>query len=262
MKIASHLIGTVIAYDNQGGNKKKSLNPKPGRVQGSLYNFQKRQVQNACEWIRTHSLNRPMFFVATTNYAWGDSIFFPKVAQFVHTLKNGYGLNNYVWVRELNKRGAPHYHFVCDMPFIENPVQLSLYWSGLFGGDAKNSVRLGSKPDKRNRRTYYLENRSHSYYLSKYLSKKFGEKQKVKIRFKKFGISKQAGELSKPKIFESNYFFQEQSGTVMNAKGEQVPRPSICIGRKFTLDDGTEFNPHNYTWKQIEKHTVYFGRLK
>lgn len=235
------------------------LNPGRARVQGSLFSFQKRQVANAVEWIRTNSKNKPLIFVATTSHKWGNTIFTPRISAFVHNLKNGYGVRNFVWVREYNGHGAPHYHFVCDAPFL-NAKKLSWYWSKSFGFPNFNSVRLGSKPDKNGRRKYHVESKRMAFYLSKYLGKSMPAKSKMKGR--KFQISQEAGAKSKPIKYEVHYHFTDNGGKTVFAQGKMVPAPVYAIGRTYESETGKIFLKENYQWKKAKDHNVWFGREK
>lgn len=200
--------------------------------------------------------------MATTSHNWGKEIYKPHIATFVHNLKETYGCSRYVWVRELNSHGAPHYHFVCDIDRIDDPVKLSRYWSGLFGREANNSIRLGSKPNKEGRRLYYLENRRHCFYLAKYLGKSFApslDLGAVRLVGRKFGMSQEVSRQSVPQKFEARLHFQTFSDTVLSASGQQVTRPAVCVGRTFENSNGEIFNHHHYLWKQHPIHNVFFG---
>lgn len=272
MVITKHLCGVAIAFQPNGGAKRLTQRlDGEGRIQGSLINYQKRQVADAVEYIRKNSKHKAMIFVCTTSPNWGHEIFNPKISTFTNNLRMTYGCRHYVWVREFNQIGSPHYHFVADIPFIKSPVGLSLYWSGLFGYHSTNSVRLGSKPDHNGNRKYYVSSKKMAFYLSKYLGKGL-DKMEGKI-FKNswlsagipgrgFAISEEAGMMSKPIRFEQQFSFHQPDDMVMNARGQMVQRPAIVTGRTFENELGEYFNPHQYTWKQSKMHQVFFGREK
>jgi len=155
--------------------------------------------------MRLNATHKPIIFVATspgfTNHANENKI----ISQFTHNIRNGYACANYVWVREFTKAGFPHFHFVADMPDFDC-VSLSRYWSALFGSEAANSIRLGTKP-KNGKRQYYLKGKRMSWYLTKYLGKSIGKPETTALNFKKqfrtFAVSQELAKLSAPKIYES-----------------------------------------------------------
>ena len=218
MIIKSHLCGIAVAFDRYEKNEepedlalkklRQSLQngEKVNRPQGSLYSWQKRKIADACEYMRIKPVHKPIIFVATspgfTDLANESSL----IKSFTQNLRNGYYCKNYVWVREFTGAGFPHFHFVADMPNFD-AVKLSLYWSGLFGSDAKNSIRVGSKPDKNGKRTYYLTGKRHAWYLSKYLSKSIGNCEhgalEGKRSFRKFAVSRELAKLSQPTEFKA-----------------------------------------------------------
>lgn len=264
MNIAEHLCGVAIAYNEHGGKKNKIVFPK-GRPQGSLINYQRRQLANACEWIRKNAEYQPRIFVCTTNINWGADIYTPNISSFTHNLRNGYGCKNYVWVREFNRHGAPHYHFIADMDRINDPVAMSLYWSGLFGYHTNNCVRLGTKP-KNGRRDYILNSSKMAFYMSSYLGKDMRANifknswHSAKMPGRKFGISQVAAKKSMPQKFTANYHFAEQNYQVMTASGKYVQAPSVCIGITHENEFGTVFNKQDYKWKKAKEHMVWIGR--
>lgn len=305
MIVAEHLCGIAIAYP---GGKKVSLKngnqgdddvPPPvipaggvfsDRPQGSLINYQKRQIANAVHWIANFPFHKrdkfglgPMVFVCTTSPNWGCGIFEPKISKFVHTLRNGYGAKNFVWVREFTESGCPHYHFVIDIPAIKSPVGLSRYWSGLFGAVSVNAVRLGSKPDKRGKRTFRITKGKAARmagYISEYLKKQMagGPEYEAAVRLyrsmggggdllkssltipgRKFAISNEAARFSAPVIYRPEYEYVTTGEMVMNAAGQMVERPAAA---RYQLVNqvGETFNKSNYTWKQVKDYPVYFGK--
>ena len=281
MKIYQHLCGSVIAVDGgkvslkNGDRQLYTLNPdspqsgffdtpEKDNTQGSLINWQKRKVANACEYLRLHHVHKPLIFVCTTSPNWNLSEI--PISKLVHNLRNGYGMEQFVWVRERAKNGAPHFHFVGDCPHID-AVKLSLYWSGLFGQESKNSVRLGSKPHpKTGRRLYYLSSRLHAWYIGKYLGKGFKDHQQplnlsIREKLPRFKVSKELAALSVPNVFESTWHAQPgKKVTALTSSGYreiELPQPAE---RRFLDKLGNEFNPHQYQWKRHKIFTVYFGR--
>lgn len=237
--IKDHLCGVAIAYQPHT-HKINEVNERPGRPQGSLYSQQKRKIADACEWLRVNSTYKPLIFVATspgfTNHASESGI----IKTFTHNLRNGYDCKNYVWVREFTQAGFPHFHFVADMPDI-NPVDLSLYWSGLFGADAKNSIRLGTAPNAQGKRQFYLKGKRMSWYMTKYLGKSIGHEEEGAIdrrRFRSFAISQALGKASAPLLFGEEIIRSEWGGlhqrqfTLNNEQAEaywekEIPAPTF-----------------------------------
>lgn len=301
MIIKSHLCGTAIAFSERGkglknGNEGEQVQrrfPVPAVSlddnQGSLVNFQKRKIQDAIFWMATFSRFQksrktgkgPLVFVCTTSPEWGPEIYTPKISTFVHNLRNGYGCENYLWVREFTEKGFPHYHFVADVRDIKSPVGLSRFWSGLFGAHANNSVRLGSKPNKDGKRTFRITpgkaGRMASY-LSRYLSKQVANDKEYKAAYdlyskmtgvpqaklpgRRFAISQEVARNSLPETFRVNFNFSESAGMVMSATGQMVPAPVICTGTYAENHLGETFDKNLYTWKKSKEWPVWFGNLK
>lgn len=281
MIISEHLCGIAIAYSGAQVGLKNGMDRQivppllgaggvTGRPQGSLVGFQKRQVQNAVHYLSSFSHHKskygkgPLVFVCTTSPNWGQEIYNPKISKFTHNLRNGYGCSGYVWVREFTGKGYPHYHFCCDMPDIDDPRQLSVYWASLFGADGCNSVRLGSKPDKHGKRVFRVNPKSagnYAYYLGKYLGKSLAHNDLFDMKGRRFGISPDVAKASKPIQYNVQYHFTEPGPPVMTAAGTIVPGPVHCIGQTYSDDAGRYFDKHQYTWKKAKaEYPVYFGR--
>lgn len=216
MIIKSHLCGVAVAYDkweaqaDEGKQAAFLMNEslKNGRPQGSLYSQQKYKIANACEWMRLNATHKPLIFVATSPGYTDQANESQLIQKFTHNIRNGYACKNYVWVREFTERGYPHFHFVADMPDF-NAVNLSLYWSGLFGSQARNSIRLGTSPDKFGKRQYYLNRKQMAWYMTKYISKSIGNCEKGAVKgsrsFRTFAVSQQLAKASEPQLFNGKY---------------------------------------------------------
>jgi len=229
--LKSHLCGIAVAYNTEedypgdkGGRRSPFINEslKNGRPQGSLYSQQKRKIADACEYMRLNAKHKPIIFVATspgfTNHANEKQI----ISKLTHNLRNGYDCNNYVWVREFTQAGFPHFHFVADMPDFDC-VDLSRYWSGLFGVNASNSIRLGTAP-KNGKRQFYLKGKRMSWYLTKYLGKSIGAAElgalKFKREFRTFAVSQELAKASQPQFFQSmdRTFVEKSKGQTIKKK--------------------------------------------
>lgn len=266
MNLKIHLSGVAIAYE-PGGTRKgsPSLFPKiPSRANGSLYNRQKRKIADATEWLRLHQKkdNKAMIFCLTSP-GFVSMANTPRfISRFVDNMKTNYGMRDYVWVRELTKRGFPHFHFIahwnnpqwffdcseCGAPMVDKECtacycklsrinQLSVYWSSLFGSDSINSIRLGSYHPKTKKRSYFVSHPKQCHYLTKYIGKNIGESMdylaeagfpcvKYKKTVRSFGMSTDVAMFSEPQLFSSQYF-QTSERTVMRADGSYVTIPSM-----------------------------------
>lgn len=230
MILKSHLCGVAVTFDrfdaddirepetygSQTVNQYNLESLKNGRPQGSLYSQQKRKIADACEYMRLNAVHKPLIFVATSPGYTDQASEGKLIQKFTHNLRNGYDCKNYVWVREFTQAGFPHFHFVADMPNV-SPIALSLYWSGLFGSDAVNSIRLGTNY-KNGKRTYYLTSKQQAWYLTKYLGKAIGNCEqgavKGKRSFRTFAVSQSLSKLSAPTEFKGR---MERSGKVFQA---------------------------------------------
>lgn len=255
MRVKVHITGYACAYEQSEG-KKRTQTPdrvQTGRYQGSLYNQQKHAIADAVEWIRQNSHFKPRIFVATTP----GFVDHPKegslIKKLVSNLKNGYGMGQYVWVREFTEAGYPHWHFVADIDKFD-PVALSLYWSGLFGSDARNSIRCGTKPDKKGKRRFWISGKRMCWYLTKYIGKSIAEAEKGSRRtFRTFAISEEARRESQPLIYESAI---TELWTGLHQRTFFLRENQIEPGRPGTV------NPHNYRWKWTGHGQTYTGFVK
>lgn len=208
-------------------------------------------IADAVEWIRTHCKFKPRIFVATTP----GFLEHAKEGKFVHrlvdNLKHGYGMGNYVWVREFTKMGFPHWHFVADIDQFD-PVKLSLSWSKYFGSDSKASIRVGSKKDKEGKRSYWIKSQRKCWYLTKYLGKSVGAKEEKK-KFRTFAISQEARRESEPLVFEANVH-HTYSNTLRRTFTLEADNPNFGVeGVPHTFD------PHSYGWKWTGYGQTYSG---
>ena len=212
--------------------------------------------------MRLFGEHKPLIFVATSPGFTTIANEQPLISKLTHNLRNGYGVKNFVWVREATKKGFPHFHFVVDSQFID-AKKLSVYWSSLFDSNANNSIRLGTKPDKNGKRHYYIHNSKMSFYMCKYFGKGLGEKSPLdaglKVRKPRaFHVSNQLAKNSAPKIFgeEISLLFTglHQREFVMSndqceeyyERGEQPPK----------------LNPYAFNWEWTGHGQTYIGRPK
>ena len=257
MRVKVHVTGYAVAYeDRQQIPRDPGREPMKGRYQGSLFNQQKHQITDAVEWIRQNSKFKPRIFVATTPGFVDHPAEGRFIQKLVHNLKNGYGMENYVWVRELTKHGYPHWHFVADIDKFD-VVRLSRWWSGLFGSTAGNSIRLGTRPNKRGKRRYWVATSRSAWYLSKYLGKSLGDcekpRQGERKTFRQFGISQEAGERSRPLVYVDRVT-KLYSG--LHHREFQLRDEDLEPGLPTTVD------PYQFDWKWTGHGQTYTGFLK
>jgi hypothetical protein len=264
VKIKVHLTGFACAYEHDGITRKRDEGREPikGRDQGSLYNQQKHAVADAVEWIRCNSKYKPRIFVATTPGFCDLAKEGKFISDFVHNLRNGYGCEHYVWVREYTKKGFPHFHFVADVDEFD-PVKMSLAWSSYFGSEAKNSIRLGTAPDKKTgRRKFWIENRRMAWYMTKYIGKALGDFEKIKgvRRPRAFAISQRAGKLSRPAVYDS--FLAENFGGFRDRKFELSADHIDLIGDEPEHLPPLHINPRHFSWRWTGHGQTFIGFQK
>lgn len=263
------------------------------RPNGSLYSRQKRQIADACEWLRLTQKpdKRALVFVLTSPgfTSLANQPYF--LSGWIDNMKKNYGLGDYVWVRELTKRGYPHFHFVAhwhpakwfldlqqDAPGHEqyrNVSVISRYWSGLFGSDALNSFRIGTYKGKK-RTGYYLTTEKHAWYLTKYLGKSINDKHSsylaeagypatsYKKAVRSFGMSENVALLSQPDLFESQNLFVSHQASVQTTRGVEQHEIKRFDERVFIGQSGqlSEQDLQRYDWKWTGHGETFLGFRK
>lgn len=192
------------------------------------------------------------------------------------------GVVNYVWVREYQSTGRPHYHFVADAPRLD-VIHLSHYWNSLFDGavDRGNSIRLGTAPPDRK---MFVDSPTMARYLTKYMGKGFGKNEPDSQRqLHTFGHSQECWQKSRPVTYEATYIEQKETrydvfGKFNDTKyriGDAV-QVITDIQRSFTLcensanelvevygnvpDEYKVFDDTQYSWICPNPlHRVYYG---
>lgn len=259
MRVKVHRTGFAVAYEaNTPKKRDPEREPLKGRYQGSLFNQQKHAIADAVDWIRENSKYKPRIFVATTPGFIDHAKEGSYISKLVHNLRNGYGMENFVWVREFTARGYPHYHFVADVDNFDR-VRLSSYWSGLFGSDARNSIRCGTAPDKAGRRRFWVTSQRMSWYLTKYLGKSIGECEKGAINgvgrrnFRTFQISQEARKASEPLVYHSR---TAQLFNGLHQRTFFLNDDQIEEGVPFTVE------PLSFKWRWTGHGQTYVGIRK
>jgi len=259
MRVKVHRTGFAVAYEaNIPKMRDPDREPLAGRYQGSLFNQQKHAIANAVDWIRENSKYKPRIFVATTPGFLDHAKEGAYISKLVHNLRNGYGMENFVWVREFTSRGYPHYHFVADIDNFDR-VRLSSYWSGLFGSDARNSIRCGTAPDKTGRRRFWVTSPRMSWYLTKYLGKAIGECEKGAINavgrrsFRTFAISPVARKASEPLVYHAQTQLLYNG---LHQRSFMLNDDQIDEGVPLTVD------PLRFKWRWTGHGQTHVGILK
>lgn len=256
MIIKAHLCGVAIAYEPHTFSVSQDK-PKTGRIQGSRYGQQKRKIADACEWIRLNG--KALIFVVTAPGYTAASDERHLIQRFTHNLRNGYGVKDYVWVRELTKKGFPHYHFVVNASKLP-AVQLSLYWSSLFGSTAKNSIRFGSKPNRHGKRIFFIRSSKQAWYLCKYIGKNLGDDdgEEQQRRVRSFHVSRDLAISSAPILYGEE---------IIHSQFTHLHSRKFVIANDHELyyEQGRappEFNPHSVAWRWTGHGQTYIGRPK
>lgn len=286
MKVKLHLSGVAIAYEPRGGTTKDRsplLTPLPSRPNGSLYNRQKRRIADATEWLRLHQRpDRKAMIFCLTSPGYIDTANSPRfISRFVDNMKANYGMENYVWVRELTKLGYPHFHFIAHWNnpkwfFEDNRLaRITKYWSGQFKSDSTNSVRFGSYHPKTKKRQWFVTHPKQCHYLSKYIGKNLGEEffqmdgeanciiqPAYKNKTRSFGMSEDLGMLSEPQLFDYQTYENGNTRKVMLADGSYFDfneRSDCYIGESGQLDKSQLLA---YNWKWTGHGQTFIGYKK
>lgn len=89
----------------------------------------------------------------------------PLLNKFLTNLRINYGLENYIWTRENQKNGRPHYHILADLPYI--PIQkINSIWCKIIDSYSGNAVRL-----PKHSRAIVNDLEKSVKYISKYITK-------------------------------------------------------------------------------------------
>jgi len=189
-----NLCGIIVLWQDYSlfpkNSEKKSniLYPESNSRNGR----QKRQIANSVEWIRLNAKNKPLVFTLTVPVISDYTTQNTNVSKYFENFTKNYHCNNYVWVREYQPSGRPHYHVVADVPFF-NIYKVNSYWSNLWDSTAPNSVRL----NRRHNRFVERDSKRLCWYLCKYLGKSLADHEKG-LRIRKFAVSKEANQNSQP----------------------------------------------------------------
>ena len=223
-----NLNGTVIQYrdvrefpSGSGTSGIKFENSNNSRI-----NRQKRAIANATAYLQKNARYKPLVFVLTAPSDCDYKEQSSKISKFFNNLRKPHNWDhgfytgekgkkkfiktgtvkakceNYLWVREYQSSGRPHWHCIADLPWLSVQDYLQPYWSKLWGvPENNNSVRL-HQVGKR-----FITDSRFSQYLVKYFNKNFSkEKTEHHVKYtdlekdasRKFAISSELQQLSKP----------------------------------------------------------------
>lgn len=244
-----------------------------GRDQGSHYSQQKKRIADAVALLQKEARPdcKPLIFVATSP-GFLDRANEPKfISKLVNNLSKGYGMQRYIWVREFTGNGFPHFHFVAMIPFKKrghhtiwngkfrervpfDPVQLSVYWSGLFGQSDKNSIRVGSKPNKRGCKMLYLSNSPRkAWYLAKYIGKALSDDEKRTAgKLRAFSMDEKTSIEVEPQLFTAKQVTRSREVVVMGKKKLETITVELETGEIiFESENGDLISPHGINWRDV-----------
>lgn len=188
--------GLVIQYTDYRELPSASVKREREKISSSRINKQKRIIENACYTLCNDSEHAVPVLVATCPVGADREEGNGRWSEFLRTYSRSTRkkrIENYVWVREYQKNDRPHWHFCAEMPYISY-LEMSKYWSGLWGSTARNSIR--KPPELRN---HFLRDKEASRYLTKYFVKEHGRQEKIEGRKTKcFGMNAELRDKSEP----------------------------------------------------------------
>lgn len=88
---------------------------KTFRITKNVY----RKIAGAAKELFLTKKNKITFWTITSPEVVEHKIFNNIISDFLENLRKNYGLNGYIGVSEYQERGAIHYHFLFDCPFID-----------------------------------------------------------------------------------------------------------------------------------------------
>lgn len=134
-----------------------------------------RDARNKCRRLAIANFNEESIFMTLTfadnmsDVSYADNEF----KKFNKRLKDRYGSYDYIAVREFQKRGAVHYHIVCNVPFnwhdkkqlqaLEREIGENVWKHGFVDIQRMNNTKRGQNVD------------NVGAYLTKYMSKEFDD---------------------------------------------------------------------------------------
>lgn len=105
----------------------------------------------------------------------------PLLNKFLTGFRSVYGLNAYIWTRENQKNGKPHFHLLADFPYT--PISnINNLWCKAIGQYSPNAVRLPPK-----HKGIVSDIKATTLYMAKYMSKTV--KEEIRYPERCYGIS-------------------------------------------------------------------------
>jgi hypothetical protein len=164
-----------ITYSNGIGNSKIGEMSKNGKINAKKKKYcidstSYREIVSAAIKLVRNKKNEVIFLTYTFQFSESEIVHQTIFKNHLKNFSTNYGLEQYIWTKERQKRGAIHFHLLADFPFMPiNDINssfnssISNYNSNL--PISNNSVRLPK--DKS-----IVENvGSAARYLAKYISK-------------------------------------------------------------------------------------------
>lgn len=155
-----------------------SENLKKRERKDRIYKPDRKKIRSASIDLFKRKKGRCLLFITFTFAGVPDEKECAKVwEQVLHSLRETYNVDSYVWVKEFQKRGVIHYHILLNKTYI--PIK-KLQWT--FNRicvhnklrTSNCSVQLGRRP-----RVYTIERVKN--YLSKYLAKGSDDKERKSV---------------------------------------------------------------------------------
>jgi len=165
--------GTAVLYLPHAGGKRSLKYEQEQKTDKKtkkkrLYTIDKKKVRSACIELWKRKKGKFVLFITVTFPGNPTEKQTCKVWDaFLDNLRKTYGITQYVWVKEYQKRGVIHYHILLDTVFIDI-VRLQRTFNRICFNQgipvSNNSVRLGNQP-----RVFGVKRIKN--YLSKYMAK-------------------------------------------------------------------------------------------
>lgn len=132
-----------------------------------------RELLAACVKMKITAKNGIVFFTATFPFEPSEAEAQKIFRNFMKNLKLNYHVETYIWVKERQKSGRIHFHFLADIPFIPIKI-LQRCWNSCIRNVSPN-VEVGTNslrlPNSRKFGNLVSDISQLARYMGKYLSK-------------------------------------------------------------------------------------------
>lgn len=165
-----YLSGACVCYNTPDPAKRHTLSNEDrnkGSKKQKIFKLKfkdKVKIVSSSIHMRNVATDKMIFFTLTYQKDEFPTCPNKDVGKFLDNTKKNYGLNRYIWVKELTKIGTPHYHFIAEIPYVPYK-KLNDAWCAARGYDSPNAFR-GSGVIKSVDQS--------AGYVSKYISKQRG----------------------------------------------------------------------------------------